>query len=194
MPVLENPKHEAFAYGLAKGMKQVDAYVSAGYEANASSASRLAASPAIKARVEELQKAEFQAINKLLENPNRETAKTLREMGLTLEWCAYAYKKIYERALDNNQLAPANTAVANIQKLIEIQSAGTGEEDREPESLIKVSEVTGMLESLKGVIEAAKTAGDPSEIDDGLGPLDDTDISPGDFLMHIDLEENDDNA
>jgi len=187
MPTLPNPAHETFAYHLSKGMKQKKAYVMAGYTANDSAASRLAASPAVQARVEELKHEEHQAINRAMEEPNEENFRSLAEMGLTMEWCAGAFKEIYEKALDQGQLAPANTAVANIQKLIEINGAGTGEEETSPESLIKVSEVTGMLDSLKGVIDAAKG---PEEIKD---PADTArDVTPTEVTALLEEVVNDD--
>lgn len=59
MPVLQDPKHEAFAQALAKGMNQSDAYKAAGYKAKGDSikvnASRLLTKANIEARVTELQ-------------------------------------------------------------------------------------------------------------------------------------------
>lgn len=55
MPTLENPKHEAFAQGLAKGLSASVAYVAAGYRESRSSASRLSTNANIVARVAELQ-------------------------------------------------------------------------------------------------------------------------------------------
>lgn len=59
MPVLSDPKHEAFAQALAKGKNQSDAYVAAGYKAKGASikvnASRLLTNANIEARVRELQ-------------------------------------------------------------------------------------------------------------------------------------------
>jgi hypothetical protein len=59
MPVLADPKHEAFAQALAKGKNQSDAYVAAGYKAKGASikvnASRLLTNANIEARVRELQ-------------------------------------------------------------------------------------------------------------------------------------------
>jgi phage terminase small subunit len=55
MPVLKNPKHELFAQALAKGMSQVDAYESAGYEPDMPNACRLTRNDKVKARVRELQ-------------------------------------------------------------------------------------------------------------------------------------------
>jgi len=194
MPVLENAKHEAFAYGLAKGMKQKKAYVHAGYEANDSAASRLAASPMIKKRVEELKEQEFQAVNRFLDEPNEENARSLKELGLTIEWCAEAYKKIYETALKEGQLAPANSAVSNIQKLIEIQGAGKGDEEKEPESLIKVSEVSGMLGNLAEVLKAAQGPAenkDPAADAVDVTPAEE-EVVPSALLEHLGEIDDDD--
>lgn len=55
MPVLRNPKHEAVAQGLFKGLSAVDAYEQAGYKPNRSHAARLVAKGNIRDRVAELQ-------------------------------------------------------------------------------------------------------------------------------------------
>lgn len=193
MAALGNPAHETFAYHLSRGMKQKKAYVMAGYTANDSAASRLAASPAVQARVEELKQEVHQKINQAMSEPNEENFKSLAEMGLTMEWCANAFKNIYEKAVDQGQLAPANTAVSNIQKLIEINGAGTGEEEASEESLIKVSEVTGMLDSLKGVIEASQGPNenqDPAE--EAVDVTPDEEVSPTALIQQ--MENSDDHA
>lgn len=70
MPVLKNPKHEAFAQGLAKGLSADEAYESAGYSRNRGNATRLKANESVVKRVEELQgriaeKAEWSAADRL---------------------------------------------------------------------------------------------------------------------------------
>jgi len=55
MPVLSNQRHEAFAQALAKGKSAADAYVTAGYRASRSAASRLSTNVNIEKRVAELQ-------------------------------------------------------------------------------------------------------------------------------------------
>lgn len=63
----DNPKHEAFAQCLAKGMKQVDAYVGAGYSpkgAKAGASSLLRQQPWIKDRVAEIQRGERVALER----------------------------------------------------------------------------------------------------------------------------------
>lgn len=192
MARLENPKHEAYAYNLAKGMKQKDAYAQAGYTANDSTASRLANSHDVKKRVEELKVEIYQKINQAMDSPNEETFGTLKEMGLTMEWCANAFKKVYTDALAAGQFAPANAAVKNIQTMIEIQGEGKGADEIEEESQIKVSEVTAMLTGLAGVIEAAKEKG-PEEIQD---PADTArDVTPTEITKVLGAPEDvDDNT
>ena len=60
MPILNNPKHELFAQGLAVGKSQRQSYLEAGYKDNAgtdSNAARLNGNEQIKARVQEIQTA-----------------------------------------------------------------------------------------------------------------------------------------
>lgn len=54
MPVLSNPKHEAFAQELAKGKSQAEAYQTAGYKPSEPHASRLASNGKVVDRVAEL--------------------------------------------------------------------------------------------------------------------------------------------
>lgn len=55
MPALPNPRHERFAQELSKGQTQIEAYVTAGYKANPSAASRLAEDVKICERLAEIQ-------------------------------------------------------------------------------------------------------------------------------------------
>ena len=55
MPALKNPRHEAFAQALARGMSAAAAYVEAGYTANRHNAAALAREEHIRTRVTELQ-------------------------------------------------------------------------------------------------------------------------------------------
>lgn len=70
MPVLENPKYEKFAQGLAAGLDLNDAYVQAGYNPSPSNAHRLKNNEKVKARVTEIvsnisEKAEWDAAKRL---------------------------------------------------------------------------------------------------------------------------------
>jgi hypothetical protein len=55
MPALKNPRHEAFAQALARGMSASAAYLEAGYKANRHNAAALAREKHIRTRVAELQ-------------------------------------------------------------------------------------------------------------------------------------------
>ncbi len=55
MPILPNPRHEAFAQALAKGKTADEAYALAGYKPDRGNASRLTANDSIQTRVAELQ-------------------------------------------------------------------------------------------------------------------------------------------
>lgn len=55
MPVLNNPKHERFAQGLAAGKSATEAYGAAGYKPHQPSASRLLSNVIVQSRVAELQ-------------------------------------------------------------------------------------------------------------------------------------------
>jgi hypothetical protein len=62
VPVLQDPKHEAFAQALARGQTADKAYVEAGYKPNRGNASTLKAKQSIQARVTEVQEAKARKV------------------------------------------------------------------------------------------------------------------------------------
>lgn len=54
MPILDNPKHEAFAQAIVAGHPHVKAYEIAGYKKNDGNAGRLTRNEQVKARIKEL--------------------------------------------------------------------------------------------------------------------------------------------
>ncbi len=54
MPMLKNPRHEAFAQGIAKGMSASEAYEAAGYKPHRGNAARMSANESVRERVLEL--------------------------------------------------------------------------------------------------------------------------------------------
>ncbi len=54
MPILDNPRHEAFAQAFAAGATADEAYAQAGFKADRGHASRLASTDNVRARVEEI--------------------------------------------------------------------------------------------------------------------------------------------
>lgn len=165
MPKLDNPKHEAFALNLAKGVKQGEAYIRAGYQGNPSAASRMAGMPLIIDRVAELEREIMGVMNEALTNPSEEIAQSLQDLGLTMNWVATAYKKIYTDALKDGSYAAANTAVANIQKLIEIEKNGNNSEEQSEEPLVKLSEVSNFLSEARKMIELGQNQGNQQMVD-----------------------------
>lgn len=93
MPVLDNPKHEAFAQALAKGNTATDAYVQAGYKPNQPNAARLISNDMVKARVAELQ------------------SKAAERAVLTVETLIAEAEEVRSKALAAGQFAPAIAAI-----------------------------------------------------------------------------------
>jgi len=165
MPKLDNPKHEAFAGHLARGLSQTKAYSQAGYNQNPAGASRLAASPAVIARVEELKKEVAQKIQVAMKNPSEKTFGDLADMGLTMEWVAESFKNIYEKALAAGKFDPANTAVSNIQKLLELEGKAKENEEDADAPKLNIKDVNRLLENTADVIRAARENPGPEMID-----------------------------
>jgi hypothetical protein len=157
MPQLPNPKHDAFAYALAKGMSKVDAYVHAGYNDSPPSATRLSQKPEVVQRVQEIRAEMMGAAKALIEVPSEENAVALKDMGLTLDWCIEQYKDIADKAKDAGQFAPANAAIKNIQGIIEIKTSkdkGEGADSEETRfSLTEIREVASLFRESEPVQE-----------------------------------------
>ena len=67
MPMLKNPRHEAFAQALARGMSATAAYVEAGYKSNRHNAAALAREKHIRTRVTELQEEQLAILHRELD-------------------------------------------------------------------------------------------------------------------------------
>ena len=165
MPVLENAKHEEFARLLACGVKQGEAYLKAGYTENKGAASRLAASPRVIDRIDELRIDVAQKVKMAMTIVSEENWKSLADMGLTMEWVALQYKEIYEKAMSVGSLPAANTAVQSIQKLIEMERNGKGGEERKEEDKISVKDTLALLQGMKEIMTAAAEMPDSGMVD-----------------------------
>ncbi len=163
MPALENPKHEEFALLLARGVKQGKAYVQAGYTENKGAASRLAQSVKIQDRVEELRREIDQKITTAMSVPSEENFSSLAEMGLTMEWVALQFRNIYEESVKAGSYSSANTAVSNIQKLIEIEKNGSRKDEQDAGDRISVKDTLALLKGFKEALRDADS--DPDMID-----------------------------
>jgi hypothetical protein len=82
MPLLPDPKHEAYAQGLAKGKSQTEAYKLAGYKGDRTAASRLSTNVNIQARVQELQSI---AANKVIDDSVFDAKKMFRDLLQDIE-------------------------------------------------------------------------------------------------------------
>lgn len=152
MPKLDNPKHDEFARLLAQGVKQGEAYIKAGYSENKGAASRLAASPKIQDRVEEYKKEIAQKVQTAMTVVSEENWQSLADMGLTMEWVAQQFKTIYEESLTAGSFSAANTAVQNIQKLIELEKNGKSDEEKATEEKYSVRDTLALLKGMKDIM------------------------------------------
>lgn len=154
MPALANPKHEQFAQLLARGAKQREAYVQAGYAPNPGAASKIANSTKVLERVNEIKGVISKQIVKAMEAPTEENWQTLADMGLTMPWVAAQFKMIYQEAMQAGQFPAANTAVDNIRKLIELERKGQPEEEQKKEDdRISVKDTLAMLREFKEILK-----------------------------------------
>lgn len=169
MAKLENPKHEEFARLLAQGLKQGDAYQKAGYSTNKGAASRLAASPRIVDRVEYHRKDIAQKVHTAMSVTSVENFETLADMGLTMDWVATQYQLIYEQSLAAGVFASANTAVNNIQKLIELEKNSRGDEVTKADDKISVKDTLALLQGMKEAL--SEPAREPDMVD--ITPIED---------------------
>ena len=169
MSALENPKLEQFCQHLANGMKQGKAYVMSGYSHNPAAASRMAKREDVKLRVEEIKVEREAAITVIIgsDDPmDPENLKTMEELGLTLDWCANAYKNVYEQAIKMGQLSAANTAVEKIQKIIDGRS-GDGDDANSkstPPAVENLKEMRGLLGDMARIIREGGADAPPEHV------------------------------
>jgi hypothetical protein len=92
MPALANIRQEAYAQALAKGEKQAQAYVAAGYKLDRSSATKLAKHPDVVRRVAEIVEAR-------LKTEEEARQKAVKKLALTEEWIIERFMYLAERCL-----------------------------------------------------------------------------------------------
>lgn len=137
MPVLSNPRHEAFAQALAKGKSATEAYAQAGYKPHQPSASRLLSNAMVAARVEELQ------------------GRVARKVEVTVESLACELEEARSIALKEKQSSAAVQATMGKAKLF-----GLGVENRKFSGTIQVVTITpkhldGLTDDELAALEAA---------------------------------------
>ena len=99
MPVLPNPRHEAFAQALAKGKSADEAYALAGFKPNRGNATRLKANESIRARVAELQE------------------RGAKRVEVTVESLSAELDEARTKALESGQISAAVSATMGKAKL-----------------------------------------------------------------------------
>lgn len=119
MPVLDNPKHEAFAQALFRGESASQAYVTAGYSRNDGNSVRLKGNEKVRSRLTELQSA------------------AAEKAGVSLESCTEEFRKDREAARAAGQIAAAIKATEHIAKMHHVYI-----EKREQTNITKIAEMS----------------------------------------------------
>ncbi|RMI21358.1 terminase small subunit [Sinorhizobium meliloti] len=119
MPVLDNPRHEAFAQALFKGKTADEAYVLAGFKANRGNAATLKANQNIVKRLAELQE------------------RSAKRVEVTVESLALELEEARSIALVEKQTSAAVSATMGKAKLF-----GLGSETRKLTGTIQVVTIT----------------------------------------------------
>lgn len=163
-PPLPNERHESFAYFVAKGMSLAEAYVHAGYkssEHSAGAAARLAGMAHVKERIKYLKEEMMAAAVAIIDAPTQENAQRVVDLKLSIEWCAQQFKEIAEEAKAAGQFNAANTAVANIQKIVEMREAKKSKDREDDEPRIKLSDATAFIKEMNRARELELKENEP---------------------------------
>ena len=102
MPVLDNHRRELFAQLLFQGFPAVDAYEKAGYKRHDGNACTLANHPEVLARLEEIRGEQGWPVG---------TRAIAARANVTVETLIDDSEKVFQRAMEINQLSAANTAI-----------------------------------------------------------------------------------
>jgi phage terminase small subunit len=102
MPVLDNHRRELFTQLLFQGFTAVDAYKKAGYKRHDGNACTLAKHPEILARLEEIRGEQGLPVG---------TRAIAARANVTAESLVQDAEKVFQRAMEINQLSAANTAI-----------------------------------------------------------------------------------
>jgi hypothetical protein len=102
MPVLANNRRELFTQLLFQGFPAVDAYEKAGYKRHDGNACTLANHPEVLARLEEIRGEQSWPVG---------TRAIAARANVTVETLIDDSEKVFQRAMEINQLSAANTAI-----------------------------------------------------------------------------------
>lgn len=156
---LPNPKHQKFCELLARGgWGQGEAYTACYGSVNDSQASRLKNRYA--EHIQALRPKREALLSKVVGDP-----KSLADLGIDGTWIAAQYGEIYAKAMEAGQLASANTAIANIQKLLDIEERNTAESivEKVPEKRIDINALWGLLDRVSNLKTSSKNPDMPSQ-------------------------------
>jgi hypothetical protein len=101
MPVLDNHRRELFTQLLFQGFPAVDAYEKAGYKRHDGNACTLANHPEVLARLEEIREGGWPVGTRAIAARANVTVETLIDDS----------EKVFQRAMEIDQLSAANTAI-----------------------------------------------------------------------------------
>ncbi len=176
MPMLQNPRHEAFAQALAKGKTRAEAYVEVGYKPSEPHASRLASNGKVTARVAELlgraadrAVVSIETIARQLDE-DRQLARELGQAGAAVN-ATMSKAKLYGLVTDRHEVetslrkpmrepgAVQQMSLQEWERRFKPQTSapqpGDGEPAAEPEKTEPEDEI-GILETIRRAKAAAK--------------------------------------
>ena len=120
MPVLSNPRREAFCQNLVRGMPKGEAHVKAGYKPNGSNATLLSQEPEIMARCQELaeeRKAWLIAVRAEEERNFQEQVNDGERAIVSLKWLVLQARENMALAREGIRVGDANDALKFIAQL-----------------------------------------------------------------------------
>lgn len=116
MPILANPRHEAFAAARANGLRVFDSYIAAGFEGNPTAASQIETRPEVRARVQELIQ-EKQEKRRQVESASG-AGESISDLDRA--WVLRELKINVRKAQESGQVSAANKAIELLMDILDI--------------------------------------------------------------------------
>lgn len=116
MPLLSNPRHEAFAQARANGVGVYDAYIAAGFEGNPTAATQVGNRPEVIARITEIQ-------SEKVEKRRQQDAASGEDESINAidrEWIVKELRGNVRKAQETGQITAANKAIELIMEVLDI--------------------------------------------------------------------------
>jgi hypothetical protein len=115
MPLLSNPRHEAYAQGRANGLRVHDAYISAGFEGNPSAASQIENRPEVRSRVQEIIQEKQEKRRQIEAERGEEPISDIDH-----EWIVRELKRNVQKAQETGQISAANKGIELLMDVLNI--------------------------------------------------------------------------